>query len=944
MITISPTDGAHKGEHDSRIGSTPQQPGPTLPRDRLLRSMDLGAATRVGVIVAPPGSGKTTLLTQVAEALDAGVLRAWFSASAAHPPNALPTAMVEQWQIHPGETPPFSVDAVLAAVASATTRRFALFIDDADQLESDEDLRSLVSSAAPNLVLVLASRGEKLQGMLAEGDASVTRLGYDDLRFTPAETAKLLAGPSGSGLTPEAAERLCERTEGWAVALRMFEVDIHQLDEAGRNAAASNSWHGSPLLQQYIHDKFIDDLSPPQRNFLIRSSCTGVLDAQLCDAVLGTDHGATTLHQFRDSHRLIFRCDASGTRFRYHSLLQRYCEQALATQFPPEEVRHLHQRAGAELATRGHWAEAFRAYAHAQDWASAAETLNSSPSTWPALLDSALLPVAWLRKDAWVHLANARRLRGNGQFRDACEAYREAEARFADSPARWRATVERVSLTRWAAPANAEGLESADHRNDNLSRYLRDAAGKRPTEALANTAADDEPYWPLVQGIVAALDGRVADAHDLLRPLASSQNRFVSIASRITSVVIDSTSIEPAASTAYLGRLSVEAEAEGWLWLARLAHASTALADIRYLDDAIAIRAECQQLGDEWGGLLTGVAICMAAYRASVDVDRILRETIDQAHRLSAVTLETWLRLLLTARLTAHNDPGALSELINIQQHITEVQMPSTLIRTGELLTANHTATEDSEERGTITSRVTPRAAPVDFVDLRCFGKYELAIAGQIRDLTKLRQQPRTLLWLLSIHIGKPLHQEVITNVLWPNVTFREAKHRLHVAVSSIRRAIDPHLEHSPGVLVRDGRSYLLKLPAGSKVDLLTFETCLRSWRSRQSTLAVAEQSTLLDQALAEYRGELLVESGQAEWVLPERERLRTEAANVAAALARLQLTINPDLAIETCLLGLRIDRYHYGLWRLLAETHTRTGNRAAALRARQQYLDLIAI
>ncbi|NBH06064.1 AAA family ATPase [Amycolatopsis sp. SID8362] len=905
--------------------------------------MDLAGTTRIGAIIAPPGSGKTTLLGQLAGTLDVGVVPARFSASTADPPCALPAAMAEQWQTHQGEPTPPSVDAVLATVASAASKRFALFIDDADQLASEDDLLSLVTSATPNLVVVLASRTEKIQELVASRNIAVTRLGYDELRFTPAETAELLARPSGRRLTPEAAERLCERTEGWAVALRMFDADTQQLDEIAREAAAHTTWNGSPRLQQYVHEKFIDDLSPPQQKFLIRSSCTGLLDGQLCDAVLGTDHGAATLRQFRDNHRLIFPCDGSGTRFRYHSLLQHYCEQLLTAQFLPDDVRHLHRRAGTELVTRGHWAEAFRAFAHAEAWVSAAETLYASRRTWPALHDSALLPVAWFTEDPWVHLADARRLRGNGQFRDACDAYREAEARFTDSPARWRTTVERVSLTRWVAPADTEGLESADHKADNQSRYLRLAIGKRPAQAHADTTAVGDPYWPLVQGIAAALDGRVAHAHSLLRPLCANQDPFVSIASRITVAVIDSTSVEPAASTADLARLAVEAEAAGWLWLARLAHAATALADIRYLDDAIAIRAECQQLGDEWGSLLAGVAICMAAYRTGADVDRILRETIDQAHRLSTVTLETWLRLLLTAQLTAHNDPGALSELVHIQQHIADVQTSKAPVLTGELITVMHIDDESSDSRGTTTAQHSPSVAPVDVVELRCFGKYELLVAGQVRDLGKLRQQPRTLLWLLSIHVGKPLHQEEITNVLWPNVTFREAKHRLHVAVSSIRRAIDPYLEHTPSILVRDGRSYLLKLPPSSKVDLLTFETCLRSWRSRQNTMAVAEQSTLLDQALTAYRGELLVESGQAEWVLPERERLRTEAANAAAALARLQQTINPNLAIETCLLGLRIDQYHYGLWRLLAEAHTRTGNEAAALRARQQYMDLIS-
>lgn len=872
------------------MASTPHRTGEPLNRDRLLRAVDLGTAPRLVLVTAPPGSGKTILLRQLAGALD---------------PAVLPVV---------AGTRKRSVRGALNEIASARTQRFALFVDDADQLTADVDVRALLAAAGPGLSVVLASRREIFPP--PGGKVPVTRLGYDDLKFTPDETAQLF-----SGLTPDAAARLCERTEGWAVALRAFELGTRDLDEAGRDDAASSTWHGSASLDRYLDKEFVHDLPPPQRDFLIRSSCTGVLEGNLCDAVLGTEDGAATLREFSDGNRVpIFPCGSSGTRFRYHSLLQRRCEQLLTTLLPDDGLRTLYRRAGAELVSRGYWAEAFRAHARARDWVSAAETLRAAPGGWPALHTTAFVPPAWLREDPWVHLAHARRLRGNGEFAAACGAYREAEARLTDSPERRRAAVERVALARWVTtPADVAIPEQAGNRRDELSRYLHDAARKRPVEVLEDAEAGGEPYWPLVRGIAAALDGQLARARELLGPLASSTDRFVSIAGRISRVVLDSPTGHPAEAAAQLGCLSVEAESEGWPWLARLAQAATVLADIKYLEDALAVRAECLDLGDDWGGLLAGLAICMAAHRAGVGVDQVLRETIDQAHRLGAVTLETWLRLLLTALLTAHNDPGALSELVTIQQ-------------------AMHTAGESPRA----VAPIFPKAAQADAVDLRCFGRYEIAVAGRSCDLTGLRQQPRTLLWLLSINAGRPLDQEQITTFLWPDVSFRQAKHRLHVAVSSIRAAIDPHLRDARSLLVRQGVAYLLKLPAGSRVDLLTFEGAVRAWRSRRTTLSAEEQSALLDRALTAYRGDLLVESGSAEWILPERERLRAEAANAAAALARLHLLGNPNLAIETCLLGLRVDHFHYGLWHLLADAHAQTGNRAAALRARQQYLDLI--
>jgi DNA-binding SARP family transcriptional activator len=265
------------------------------------------------------------------------------------------------------------------------------------------------------------------------------------------------------------------------------------------------------------------------------------------------------------------------------------------------------------------------------------------------------------------------------------------------------------------------------------------------------------------------------------------------------------------------------------------------------------------------------------------------------ARRLDAVAIETWLRLRLTA------EPG----------------------------------------------RADPRVVPVTVAEppltLRCFGRFEFVVSGVPRDTSKLRRQARTVLWLLSLHVSKAVQEETLTSTIWPDVSTAKAKHRLHVAISSLRRVLDPGARpRASDLIVRVGSSYVLSPPPGSEVDLLVFESSIRRWRLTRSDGPIDELTRTLSAALDAYRGDLLTEAGPAEWVLAERDRLRTEAANAAAALAALQLDHDPHLAVEACMSGLRIDDLHYGLWRLLAEAHTRAGNRAEAARAHQAYADLM--
>jgi DNA-binding SARP family transcriptional activator len=122
-------------------------------------------------------------------------------------------------------------------------------------------------------------------------------------------------------------------------------------------------------------------------------------------------------------------------------------------------------------------------------------------------------------------------------------------------------------------------------------------------------------------------------------------------------------------------------------------------------------------------------------------------------------------------------------------------------------------------------------------------------------------------------------------------------------------------------------------------VDLWIFEDALAESRSARAAGASDLAVAALQRARAVYGGDLLPEDGPAEWVVKERERLRLAAVDVAEVGAQLFLDRgDPAAAADACEWGLRIDRYHDPLWRLLADAHERAGDRAAALRTRRAY------
>ena len=90
--------------------------------------------------------------------------------------------------------------------------------------------------------------------------------------------------------------------------------------------------------------------------------------------------------------------------------------------------------------------------------------------------------------------------------------------------------------------------------------------------------------------------------------------------------------------------------------------------------------------------------------------------------------------------------------------------------------------------------------------------------------------------------------------------------------------------------------------------------------------------------------GELLPEDGAAEWVLEPRERCRADGVEAAQFLAEWMMDQGDmDGVAVACAAGLRIDRYHDPLWRLLISARERAGDRGQARRARADYERVLA-
>jgi DNA-binding SARP family transcriptional activator len=163
------------------------------------------------------------------------------------------------------------------------------------------------------------------------------------------------------------------------------------------------------------------------------------------------------------------------------------------------------------------------------------------------------------------------------------------------------------------------------------------------------------------------------------------------------------------------------------------------------------------------------------------------------------------------------------------------------------------------------------------------------------------------------------------------------------VSVSCLRGALQPEgLSAGGQLLVRQGTAYALVLGTGSTCDLADFDQSLHAAslaKAAGDTRGAAEE---LRRAVGLYSGEVLPEDGPAEWVSDVRERYRQLAAEAAATLASVELSLGNTAAAATAATrSVEVDPWRDESWRTLVETFRRLGNPAAAQRAQRRY-DLV--
>jgi ATP/maltotriose-dependent transcriptional regulator MalT len=369
------------------------QPG-IVTRDRLLEMLDENRTQRLCLVVAPAGWGKTTLLTEWARKAGDRHAVAWLTLDETDDePHRFWTYVVTALRAAasdlgggalaalrvPGIDP---LDVALPALLNdlyASNARHTLILDDYHLLTDvriHEAIEYLLSYLPPSLRLVIAARFDPplpLARMRARSE--LTEIRAADLRFSATEAAGLVSAVGQVEVGSDTVDALVDRTEGWAVGLKLAALTMRGAPEPTARAAAVRG--DDRHIIDFLSSEVLDRLPADRREFLVRTAILDRLCGPLCDAVLGRTGSAAILEALERADLFVVPLDAHREWYRYHRLFRDVLTRELEAT-SPEAVPELLRRAADWHLVAGQVDEAIRLLTTAGDQRRAGQLLLSA--------------------------------------------------------------------------------------------------------------------------------------------------------------------------------------------------------------------------------------------------------------------------------------------------------------------------------------------------------------------------------------------------------------------------------------------------------------------------------------------------------------------------------------------------------------------------------------
>jgi DNA-binding SARP family transcriptional activator len=218
---------------------------------------------------------------------------------------------------------------------------------------------------------------------------------------------------------------------------------------------------------------------------------------------------------------------------------------------------------------------------------------------------------------------------------------------------------------------------------------------------------------------------------------------------------------------------------------------------------------------------------------------------------------------------------------------------------------------------------------------VHCLGKFRVFRGDE--EISAERWKSKTAKTLFKFLLYKRprgyLTREILMELLWPEQDPRKTANRLRVALTSLRKTLEPELlRGSPSAyLLRDGDSYKLSLGDGGWVDFDEFRQELKlAGEEKDPEKSISHYLN----AEGVYHGDFLEEDPYIEWCAEEREKLKEEYLDLLVKIMdHFEKKADYPRCIEYARKYLEVDKYAENIYQQLMKCYSLTGNRTMVAR-----------
>ncbi len=214
-----------------------------------------------------------------------------------------------------------------------------------------------------------------------------------------------------------------------------------------------------------------------------------------------------------------------------------------------------------------------------------------------------------------------------------------------------------------------------------------------------------------------------------------------------------------------------------------------------------------------------------------------------------------------------------------------------------------------------------------------CLGRFALFKGDEEISIDKWKGNKKAqmiLKYLLTTRARGFKHKDVLMELLWPDEDALKTANRLHVALSALRKILEPELlkGSKSTYILTNADAYKLDLGAGGYCDLDEFKAEMAMARQEKDRPEKAVQHYLKAEAL--YRGDFLEEDAYVDWCSQERDNYREQYLYALQKIIEFYKD-RKDFAnsIHYANKYLAVDKYAENIYQSLMSTYSAIGNMA---------------